>query len=398
MQDLRRQILQAKILIVDDEAANVKLLEKILAREGYINVWSTTNPQEVRKIHREKKFDLILLDLKMPGFNGFAVMEQLVEDIENDYLPVLVLTALSDGETRLRALTQGAKDFITKPFEQKEILSRIQNILEVRVLYNEKKELLEKTLSGSVRMLVNTLSLSDPQTFDKAVEIRDLVRKLALPLKLPEPWEIELAAMLSRIGEVTIPAEVNVRNRSGDKLTSAEKEMIEHIPEFSRNMIFNIPRLQNVAKIVYYQNKCFDGNGFPDDVIFGNEIPLASRFLKILNDALDERLKGKSRVEAFNQLSRRKGHYDRTLLNAVRAAFTSLDLWGDEAGELPVSEVSLEELTPGCLVVSNIVNRDGELIFPAGAKLTSAHIAKLRNIAKLTSSIKEPIEVCVTNS
>jgi CheY-like chemotaxis protein len=128
-------ILKAKILIVDDVAGNVRLLELLLKDAGYSSVASALDPREVYELHRINDFDLILLDLLMPGMDGFEVMEALKEFERDGYLPVLVITGLQ--EQKVRALKLGAKDFISKPIDRAELLVRVHNMLEVRLLYKE---------------------------------------------------------------------------------------------------------------------------------------------------------------------------------------------------------------------------------------------------------------------
>jgi PAS domain S-box-containing protein len=128
-------ILAASILIVDDQESNVILLEQLLGEAGYVRVASTMNAQEVCALHRKNRYDLILLDLQMPGMDGFQVMEALKTNDADAYLPVLVITA-QPGH-KLRALQAGARDFISKPFELVEVRTRIHNMLEVRLLYKE---------------------------------------------------------------------------------------------------------------------------------------------------------------------------------------------------------------------------------------------------------------------
>jgi PAS domain S-box-containing protein len=128
-------ILNAGILIVDDQESNVSLLEQLLSEAGYANVASTMNPQEVCALHRKNRYDLILLDLQMPAMDGFQVMEALKTNAADGYLPVIVLTA-QPGH-KLRALQGGAKDFISKPFDLVEARTRIRNMLEVRLLYKK---------------------------------------------------------------------------------------------------------------------------------------------------------------------------------------------------------------------------------------------------------------------
>jgi PAS domain S-box-containing protein len=129
------EILNASILVVDDQEANVSLLKQLLSEAGYVSVASTMKPQEVCALHRKNRYDLILLDLQMPGVDGFQVMEGLKTSEADHYLPVIVLTA-QPGH-KLRALQAGAKDFISKPFDLVEVKTRIHNMLEVRLLYKK---------------------------------------------------------------------------------------------------------------------------------------------------------------------------------------------------------------------------------------------------------------------
>jgi len=141
-------IFDASILIVDDQEANVRLLEQLLGEAGYTHIASTMNPEGVCALHRKNAYDLILLDLQMPGMDGFEVMESLKTNKADSYLPVIVLTA-QPGHKR-RALHAGAKDFISKPFDLVEVTTRIHNMLEVRLLYRQLENynrLLEETVA-----------------------------------------------------------------------------------------------------------------------------------------------------------------------------------------------------------------------------------------------------------
>jgi CheY-like chemotaxis protein len=142
------EILQAAILIVDDQEANVSLLEQMLRQAGYTRVSSTMDPRAVCPLHRKNRYDLILLDLQMPGMDGFQVMEGLKTNDAESYLPVLVITA-QPGH-KLRALQAGARDFVAKPFELVEVQTRIRNMLEVRLLY-KKLEGYSKELEQAVQ-------------------------------------------------------------------------------------------------------------------------------------------------------------------------------------------------------------------------------------------------------
>jgi adenylate cyclase len=151
-------LLKARILIVDDQAANIALLEQMLQGAGYVSVTSTQDPREVCELHRHGRYDLILLDLQMPGMDGFKVMEDLKKIDTGGYLPVLVLTAQPD--LKLRALQAGAKDFVSKPFDLAEVLARVSNMIEVRLLHLKTRKLYERVAAEqkvSERLLLNVL-------------------------------------------------------------------------------------------------------------------------------------------------------------------------------------------------------------------------------------------------
>jgi adenylate cyclase len=151
-------ILNARILIVDDQEANVRLLERMLAGAGYTSIASTFDPVQVCELHRKNSYDLILLDLQMPGMDGFQVMEGLKAIEMDGYLPVLVVAA--QPEHKLRALKAGAKDFVSKPFDLPEVLMRVHNMLEVRLLHLETKKLYAQIVAEhkvSEGLLLNVL-------------------------------------------------------------------------------------------------------------------------------------------------------------------------------------------------------------------------------------------------
>jgi adenylate cyclase len=189
-------ILNARVLVVDDLEANVQLLERMLRGAGYVAITSTMDPRAVCALHRKNRYDLILLDLQMPGMDGFQVMEGLKEIETDGYLPVLVVTAQPDH--KLRALQAGAKDFISKPFDLAEVLMRVRNMLEVRLLHKESLNY-GKVLEQTVREVETSRELIRRQSdelkglFDKIVAEQKVSERLLLNV-LPYPIAERLKA------------------------------------------------------------------------------------------------------------------------------------------------------------------------------------------------------------
>jgi CheY-like chemotaxis protein len=166
-------IFNARILIVDDQPVNVQLLEQLLAETGYTQVSSTLDPQVVCGLHELNRYDLILLDLKMPVMDGFQVMQGLEKTPGNSYLPVIVLTA--EPAHKLRALQAGAKDFISKPFDLIEVQTRIYNMLEVRLLYKKLEnysKLLEMATSQRTDEMATSPRMDGMATNQRTDEMR----------------------------------------------------------------------------------------------------------------------------------------------------------------------------------------------------------------------------------
>ena len=181
-------ILSAKILIVDDKEANVRLLEGMLRIAGYTSVHSTTNPLEVCELHRTNRYSLILLDLQMPGMDGFEVMEGLKEIETGGYLPVLVITAQPDH--KLRALEAGARDFVSKPFDLAELRARVRNILEVR-LYSEALAATVRELEAA-REALRLTAIEVEKRREQELTMAQRTQESLLPRALPiiENYEI----------------------------------------------------------------------------------------------------------------------------------------------------------------------------------------------------------------
>jgi putative two-component system response regulator len=293
----------ARILIVDDEQANVGVLSQILSRVGYTNLQTTTDPRLVLRLYQEFQPDLILLDLHMPDLDGFAVLEQLTPLIpQGTYLPVLTLTGDARPETRQRALAMGAKDFLTKPFDLTEVLLRIRNLLETRFLHLELQDQ-NQLLEGKVAERTDDLEMAQIEILDRlagAAEFRDddtgqhtrrvavlaavLGRRLGSDDTLVDL--IRRAAPLHDLGKIGIPDGVLLKP---GKLTEHEFELMKtHTTIGARILSGGKSSLIRMAEeIAWSHHERWDGTGYPRGLA-GEAIPLAARLVSVADvfDAL----------------------------------------------------------------------------------------------------------------
>ena len=301
----QQQCQNATILIVDDQMTNILLLESILQNAGYTNIHSTQDPTEVVSFVKKLNPDLICLDIRMPQMNGFQIMGQLKIIQKDTYLPILVLTAEEDRETRLRALDSGGKDFLHKPFDKIEVIMRIRNLLETSLL-NRALSLQKETLEETVR--VRTQELKETQLeivhrLSQAAEHRDnetgshIVRMSHYAVVLgraagmtEEECDILLhATPMHDVGKLGIPDRILLKP---GKLDADEWEIMKQHTVIGAQLLSNSqsPVLQMGEAIALTHHERWDGSGYPN-LLAGEDIPLVGRICAIADvfDALSSK-------------------------------------------------------------------------------------------------------------
>jgi len=289
-------ITRARILIVDDQAPNIRLLERLLTSAGYHRLYSTTAPEQVAALVGQVSPDLILLDLHMPGLDGFGVMAQLQGLLSGErYLPVLVVTADLSVEVRQRALGAGAKDFLNKPFDAVEALLRIRNLLITRFLYlqlDKHNRGLEATVQERTRKL-EIARLEILERLALAAEFRDdntgehtrrvgrlagaLARELGLPTEVA--LTIERAAPLHDVGKIGIRDAILLK--PGPLTPSEFEEMKRHTVIGADILSGSMGALLRTAEdIALTHHERWDGAGYPSGIA-GATIPLAGRIAHV---------------------------------------------------------------------------------------------------------------------
>lgn len=336
----------ARILAVDDEPANLSLLHRILSRAGFESFKGLTDPRQVLPVYQSFGPDLILLDLNMPHLDGFAVMKQLAPRIaEGPYLPILVLTADITAETKQKALAAGAKDFIVKPFDPIEVLLRIENLLETRILHRRlqnQNAMLEERVRERTRELdearleiLDRLAIAaeyrDDDTRDHTRRVGQNAMLVARALALP-PDEVEMlrrAAPLHDLGKIGIPDSILLKP---DKLTREEFEIMKTHTTIGAKILAGVrsPLLQLAEEIALTHHERWDGAGYAH--LEGEAIPLAGRIVAVVDtfDALthDRPYKRAWTVgEAVKEISRVSGtQFDPRVVDAFMSVVDAKDL------------------------------------------------------------------------
>ena len=243
---------QSNIMVVDDQPANLKLLEDLLTQQGHA-VRSFPRGRLALEAASRNLPDLMLLDINMPEMNGFEVCQKLKADEKLAGIPVLFLSALNETKDKVNAFRAGGVDYITKPFQLEEVRARVETHLQLHRARQVERELLERTLNGSVKALSDLAHLTSPTLTERSGALRSMVVHMAAQLRLPDPWQYELAAMLSLIGCITLPSDAFEHAYVGDKASAEELQMYRAHPDVGFQLLSRIPRLENVAEMIRLQ-------------------------------------------------------------------------------------------------------------------------------------------------
>lgn len=330
-------IKNASILVVDDQPANVKLLQKSLELDGYSDIEVTTSPAQGLEMFQSRRHHLVLLDLNMPEIDGFQVMDGMrdIIDEDEDFLPVIVLTAQTDRESRLRALEAGARDYLTKPFDRTELGTRIRNMLEVRLMHNqirdqnkvleqrvrERTQEIEQTRLEIITRLGRAAEYRDNETGLHIIRMSKISMLLARAAGLDEK-QCELilnASPMHDVGKIGIPDKILLK---AGKLDPEEWETMKKHAEFGAEILSgNDSDLMLMAKqIALTHHEKWDGSGYPNGTA-GEDIPVCGRIVALADvfDALtSERPYKKAWTveEAIKFINDQKGlHFDPHLVD-----------------------------------------------------------------------------------
>jgi response regulator RpfG family c-di-GMP phosphodiesterase len=364
-----------KILLVDDDENILDGYRRNL-RNNFQVFTATSGAEALDIIKNTMDIAVIVSDFKMPQMNGVEFLSKV--KVLSPFTVRILLTGYADAETAINAVNESnIFRLLTKPCKFEKFLLSLSDALRQYELQIAEKELLEQTLKGSIKILVDVLSIVNPDAFKLSNQVVTLAVKLARHLKIENIWQIEMAALLSQIGCVAIPNELFKKKLSGIEITPDEEALLNSHPEIGYNLLKNIPRLQEVAKIIRHQLESNDTNPL---------IPFGSRILHVLNDYFFFSSTCDTRNEALSELKKNSAQYNKDVLLALDA-----ELAGIYEG-LIIFDIPFNQLTTGHVLADDILDTSGTVLITRGAEISELLKIRLVNYNKI-KPIAEPIKI-----
>ena len=367
-----------RVLFVDDDTMLLAAFKR--AFRNQFDLVAKDSAQEALAFARSAPpFAVVVADMQMPKMNGIEFLQEFARI--SPETSRIMLTGQAELGTAIEAVNLGhVFRFLNKPCTDDSLATVIEAGIEQYRLVTAERLLLEDTLAGSIQTMVELLAEFDARSFGETKRVRDCAMKIAGQMGMQPPWDLGIAALLSKIGRLAVPMEIQVKSAHRERLTVQEQDLFRKVPEMGSRMIAKIPRLQSVAKFILYSGQTFNGTGYPHDGLAGEALPLESRILKVADDFIAMLNIRQSRPVVVAQMKLERGKYDPAVLAALERVVEELPGDGVQQGR---SLVSIEELSGGMVLASDILSQKGLIMLAAGTRLSGIHIEKLRTAVEL---------------
>ena len=371
------------VLFVDDELNVLNAYKRALRRQFRFDT-ACSGREALEMLDNGKGYAVIVSDMRMPEMNGVELLSQFRKRSPDTVR--IMLTGNSDQKTAVDAVNEGdIFRFLNKPCSPQALASAIDSALEKHRLITAEKRVLEQTVKGSLNALSEVLSLANPEAFGRAPGIRKHILGVVSQLGRELEWWYEPLAMLCQIGHVILPKNLLAKVARGVPLGNEEKEVFGQYPEVGAELLSRIPRMEKIVESIRYQEKAYDGGGFPRDSRKGEQIPFGGRLLKAILDFDRATDSGLSVEEAIARLRWNRKQYDPDILSA-------LEIVTGIPETTQVMEVDVHGLLDGMLLLQDISTMDGRLLVRKGQEV-SPTIRKLVYNFWENDNIRVPIVV-----
>jgi response regulator RpfG family c-di-GMP phosphodiesterase len=374
---------RTKILCVDDERAVLEGLSLNLRRRFDVLV-ATSGAEGLELLGKNPGIAVIMSDMRMPTMDGATFLARARVSAPDAVR--MLLTGQADMDSAIAAINQGQIfRFLTKPCPPASVLAAFDAAVEQYRLVTAERVLLEETLHGSIKALTDILALTNPVSFGRATRIKQLVSDVAVKLGIQEKWPVEVAAMLSQLGTITLPSETVEKLYYGQPLTPEEQKMVARAPVVTEQLVRNIPRLELVAEILAAHVKPRKRAEAELEHPRTRQVDLGAQLLRAALDfdALDSQ--GNSTSLALDTMRGRLERYEARVLDALA------EVRGGQGPRLGIREVFLSVLCVGMVFVDDVKNVNGTLLVARGFEVTQGFLERARNLRPGT--VKEPLRV-----
>jgi DNA-binding NarL/FixJ family response regulator len=372
-----------RVLFVDDEPNVLEGIQRTLRKQVELQT-ASSGVEALRLIGESGPFAVVISDMRMPAMNGAQFLAKVREQ-EPDTVR-MILSGHADLEATIAAVNEGhIYRFLTKPCPTDHLLAAVEDALNQHRLLTAEKVLLEQTLSGAVKMLIEILGMVSPAASSRAARLQRYTIELSGALGLSSHWEWGLAAFVSQIGCVALPKEMLFKVEACQKLTEEERRLFESHPEVAGKLLAAIPRLEDVAAIVTAQFGSLNTNDLPDDP---RQWDMRSAGQLLLRAAIEyDRLvsRGASRDSAVTTLRQSTLKFPSIVLKALAGLSTT-------AMGTVVRQIRLADLTVGMILDEDLVSPKGIRLVPSGAEVTTTLMIRLTSISGGVG-IAEPFRV-----
>lgn len=363
-----------KILCVDDDANILQGYRRILRRDFDIHI-AGGGKEAVAALSREQNFAVIVSDMRMPGMNGVEFLSR-AKEIAPDSVRIM-LTGDAGQQTAMDAVNEGTIfRFLTKPCSPEMLAKALKAGLEQFRLITAEKELLEQTLGNSIQVLIDVLAMVNSTAFSRATRVKRLTHEIAVRLGIQNIWEVELAALLSQIGCISVPETILRKISDCQQLTESELVLFQNHPKIGHDLIAQIPRLETVAAIIANQNLRRNDYELPEYELLGPITKICSQILKVVLDFDRLNELGNSPEDAVELMEDRDGWYDPLTLIILR------EINDDLVKQYLLRQISVINLEIGMIMGQDICSLDGTKIIEQGQEINLPLIMRLKNFAE----------------
>jgi len=361
-----------KVLFVDDEPNVLQSIKRSLRKQFDLDT-AGGGEEALEMLASNDEYAIVVSDMRMPGMNGVELLSQAKQQWPDTVR--MMLTGNADQETAVAAVNEGdVFRFLNKPCDAEALAGAVKVGMRQHELITAEKELLEKTLRGSIKALADVLSLTNPEVFGRTTRFKRKIAELASAMQLADAWQLESAALLSQIGCVSLPAELVSRQAGGQTLSNDELVEFSAHAEVGADLLMTIPRMENVARDIRFQGKNFDGSGFPDDKLSGDNIPLGARLLKVIIDFDAAEMSGLAAIDALEKLKQAPGKYDAAILTALEQVVA-------KSSTIKVVGIEINKLTDSMVIAADVVTFESVLLIAKGQETslsTRRHLQSYR--------------------